>query len=168
MINVPKRRRREGKTDYKHRKRMLKGEKARVLFKKTNKRIIGQYVISKESQDYVIITANSGELLAMGWPKEWEGSLKSLPAAYLTGLLLGKKIKDNDKTNNEGVLDLGLYRNVKKSRIYAYAKGIIDAGIKMPVNEKMFPDKERIEGMHMKKDVKEVIEKITKKLGAKK
>jgi len=88
-----RRRRKEGKTDYKSRLGLLKSGKARVVARKTNRYFIGQIVISDIAQDKVIIGANSKELLSKGWPEELKGSLKSLTACYLTGFLLGKKIR---------------------------------------------------------------------------
>jgi len=162
---LKKRRRAEGKTDYKARVAMLKSGKARVVFRRTNRYIIGQYVKSKEAADYVLAGANSKELLDYGWLKTSSGSLKSLPASYLTGFLLGKKI--SDKEGEEGIFDLGLLRNVKKSRAYAFLKGVADAGIKVKANEEIFPDEKRIKGMHMKSRISEVFEKIKENINKK-
>jgi ribosomal protein L18 len=47
-------------------------------------------------------------LLNYGWPKELSGSLKSITASYLTGLLIGKKIiKEKLETP---ILDVGMMR----------------------------------------------------------
>ncbi len=159
MITVQKRRRIEGKTDYRARKSMLQSGINRVIFRKTTRYIIGQVLESFEAHDKVVASYNSKELLGNSWPKEMEGSLKSLPAAYLTGFMLGKEaIKAKVK---KGILDLGLNRNVPKSRIYAFVAGLKESGFEIPVNEKMLPSKERIEGKHMEKDLKTIIEKIT-------
>ena len=88
-----KRRRREGKTDYLKRLKLLKSEKPRIVFRKTNKYIIGQYVKSEEARDKVIFNVVSKELFKYKWPKEFQGSLKSISASYLTGYLIGKEIK---------------------------------------------------------------------------
>ena len=101
----------EGKTDYKARIGMLKSRKGRIVFRKTNKYIIGQYVESREAKDNVVAGANSKELLNYGWPESAIGSLKSLPASYLTGFLLGKKL--SDKEIKECIFDIGLIRNKK-------------------------------------------------------
>ena len=87
-----KRRRQENKTDYGKRIKVLKGGIPRIVFRKTNKYVIIEYVTSKNAQDKVELGTTSKELLLQGWPKDWSGSLKSIPAAYLTGLLFGKKI----------------------------------------------------------------------------
>jgi len=48
-----KRRRKEHKTDYAKRIKLLKGGSPRVVFRKTNKYIISQYVKSKNAQDKI-------------------------------------------------------------------------------------------------------------------
>jgi len=156
-----KRRREEGKTDYRARLNLLKSNLPRIVFRKTNKYIIGQYVKSEEAKDKVVIGVNSKMLLKYGWNNEMAGSLKSLPASYLTGFLLGRKIIDKeDKT--KAVFDLGLIRNVPKSRAYAFLKGVVDAGVDINCNEKIFPDEARISGKHMKKSID--FQKIRKEL----
>ncbi|GAJ13133.1 unnamed protein product, partial [marine sediment metagenome] len=87
-----KRRRKEYKTDYSKRIKLLKSGAPRVVFRKTNRYLIAQYVISKEAQDKIEFGINSKHLMKYGWPKESKGSLKSISAAYLTGILVGKKI----------------------------------------------------------------------------
>jgi large subunit ribosomal protein L18 len=129
---------------------LLRGRKPRLIFRKTNKMIIGQFVKSKESQDFVVCGATSHELLNYGWPKNAEGSLKSTPAAYLTGFLIGKKAEDEGE--NEAVFDIGLIRHVKGSKVYAFLKGAIDAGLKM--KEGPYPEESRIAGKHMSKNIK--------------
>lgn len=163
-MRTMKKRRREGKTDYRARLNLLKSGLPRIVVRKTNRYILVQYIKSKEARDFVIATVNSKELLKYGWPRERAGSLKSIPAAYLTGLLLGKKIK-----NKEGkfILDMGLTRNVKKSRIYAVLKGLIDSGIevKYAKEKDIFPNNKRLEGEHLKNkiDFEKIKENILKK-----
>ena len=48
--------------------------------------------------------------------------------------------------NHEAILDTGLHKSSKGSRIYAALKGVIDAGIHVPHSEEILPDKETIEG----------------------
>jgi len=160
MRVVAKRRRFEGKTDYGARKTMLLSGRPRIVFRKTNRYVTGQLVESKEARDKVVVAFSSKELLESGWPKEMEGSLKSLPAAYLTGFMLGKE--SMKKKIESGILDLGLNRNVPKSRIYAFVAGLKKSGFDVPCNEKMLPEKDRLEGKHLGKDIKTTIEKIMK------
>jgi large subunit ribosomal protein L18 len=131
-----KRGRKKRKTHYKARLGMLKSEKPRVVFRKTNRYVIGQIVVSSIAQDKVVLGVNSKELISHGWPEKLKGSLKSLPASYLTGYLLGKKSKEIE----EGIFDIGLNRNISKSRIYAFLRGVVDSGFKIPHNEEVFPD----------------------------
>ncbi|MBS3091749.1 50S ribosomal protein L18 [Candidatus Pacearchaeota archaeon] len=149
-----RRRRKEGKTDYKARLALLSSEKPRLVIRKTNRYILAQIVESNIAQDKVVFAVNSKELLARGWPKELSGSLKSLSAAYLTGKLLGDKAKAKIK---EAIIDFGMNRNIKKSRIYAAVKGFIDSGIKVPCSLEVLPTIEEL-----KKDEKtaSLMEKI--------
>jgi large subunit ribosomal protein L18 len=62
-------------------------------------------------------------------------------------LLIGLEAKK--KGIDEAILDIGLQRSTKGSAIYALVKGAIDAGLKIPVDEKMFPSEERIRGEHI-------------------
>jgi len=144
-----KKRRRERKTDYNARLKLLKSSLPRIVIRKTNRYIIAQHVKSKKAQDSVVIGVNSKELLKYGWEKS--GNLKSIPACYLTGMLLGKKIKE--KKENKAVLDIGLIRNVKKGRIYAVLKGLVDSGIEIKHKEGIFPDEKRIKGEHLKNKI---------------
>ncbi len=136
-----RRRRAEGKTDYKSRLGLLKSGKPRVIVRKTNRYIIGQIIISDSAKDKTIVEASSKELLSKGWPENLKGSLKNLSAGYLTGFLLGKKSKEI----KEGILDAGLQRNVPNSRIYAFVKGLADSGFKIPHNKDVLPSDELIE-----------------------
>lgn len=128
-----RRRRLERKTDYKARLALLKSEEKRLIARKTNRYIIAQIVKSIKAQDSVIIMMTSKILLSHGWPKEYKGSLKSLQAAYLTGYIIGKIALE--KKIKEAILDMGMHKNVHKSRIYAVLKGAIDAGLKIPHNQ---------------------------------
>ena len=138
-----RRRRKEGKTDYKARFGFLKSGKARVIVRKTNRYIIGQIVMSDVAQDKIIVGVISKDLLGHGWPESLKGSLKSLPAAYLTGYYLGKRSKEI----KEGILDIGLQRNIPRSRIYAFVKGLKDSGFSVACDEESLPT----EDMLMKK-----------------
>jgi large subunit ribosomal protein L18 len=151
MTKVGKRRRREGKTDYQKRIKLLRGGKPRVTFRKTNRYIISQYIKSSEAQDRPELGVSSRDLLKYGWPKEAAGSLKSIPAAYFTGLLLGKKIKE--RRLKEPILDFGMSRTVHRSRGYAFLKGLEDSGISTKHDEGIFPEESRIKGGHMKNKI---------------
>lgn len=146
-MKLNKRRRIENRTNYHKRLILLKSESPRLVIRKTNKYIIFQIIESNNAQDKVIYSVNTLELLKYGWPKEKSGSLKSLGAAYLGGLLLGKKAKS---LKEKLVLDTGLIPSTRGSRIYSGVKGIADAGIKINYDEKIMPSKERTEGKDSK------------------
>lgn len=157
-----KRRRKEYKTDYLKRIKLLKSGSPRVVFKKTNKYIIAQYVKSKEAQDKVEMGITSKILIKYGWQKEFEGSLKSIPASYLTGLLIGKKILE--KKLEKPIIDFGMIRVLHKNRAFAFLKGLKDSGIKVECKEEFFPNEDRIRGEHLKKDFSKMFEEIKSKI----
>jgi large subunit ribosomal protein L18 len=157
-----KRRRKEYKTDYLKRIKLLKSGSPRVVFKKTNKYIIAQYVKSKEAQDKVEMGITSKILIKYGWQKEFEGSLKSIPASYLTGLLIGKKILE--KKLEKPIIDFGMIRVLHKNRAFAFLKGLKDSGIKVECKEEFFPNEDRIKGKHLKKDFLKMFEEIKSKI----
>jgi large subunit ribosomal protein L18 len=148
-MKLNKRRRMEFKTNYNKRLKLLKGKSPRLVIRKTNRYISLQIIESKNAQDKVIYFASTKELLKSGWPKDKEGSLKSLSAAYLAGLLLGKKA---EKLKGRVIVDTGLIPNTKGSRIYAAVKGVADSGIEINYNKEIMPKMERIEGKTNKLD----------------
>ncbi len=168
-----KRRRNEYKTDYRKRFELLKSGLPRIIFRKTNRYLIVQYIVSKEAQDKIIFGIDSKELLKYGWPESKKGGLKSTPAAYLTGYLIGKKIllapkgSPMEKKLEEPILDFGMARVLHKTKIYAFIKGLIDSGIKVKCAKENFPDESRIKGEHLKNkipfdEIKSKIEKTDK------
>lgn len=156
LIKVQYKRRRQNKTDYFTRRSLLERGIPRIVARKTSRYIIAQLVGSKEAQDFVICSVNSKDLTEYGWPKNY--SIKNIPASYLTGLLLGKKMLE--KKQNEAILDMGLIRSTKGSKIYALLNGAIDAGIEIPHSKSIFPSKERITGEHINKEFKSIFEKV--------
>ena len=164
-MKVQKRRRRENKTDYLKRIGLLKSGKPRVVFRKTNKYIISQYVSSHEAQDKVEIETNSKELLNKGWPKEFEGSLKSIPASYLVGFLMAKKIEKSKKESP--IIDLGMIKTIHKTKGFAFIKGLIEGGLEISCPEESFPDKEKLEGKNLKQDFSKNFSEIKSKIESK-
>ncbi|MCX6749439.1 MAG: 50S ribosomal protein L18 [Candidatus Pacearchaeota archaeon] len=157
-----RRRRKENKTDYNIRIKLLKGGVPRVVFRKTNRYVLAEYVISEGAKDKVLMEITSKILLKYGWPEDRTGSLKSIPASYLTGFLFGKRI--NEKKMETPVLDIGMIRNVRKSRIFSFIKGLIDAGVKIQCKEEFFPGEGRIKGKDLKHDFSFVLEKVKSKI----
>ena len=154
-----RKRRKASKTDYHARFGFLKSGRPRLVIRKTNRHIIAQIVSTEVAQDKVLLTFNSNDLISIGWPKDKKGSLKSLAAAYLTGYAIAKKSKSLVK---EVILDTGMHRNIHGSRIYAAAKGAIDAGLNIPLGEEVLPKMERI--LSNKNVPKSIIEKIKEKI----
>ncbi|MCL6500723.1 MAG: 50S ribosomal protein L18 [Candidatus Pacearchaeota archaeon] len=144
LIRVAFRRRLEGKTDYKRRCLLLRAGLPRIVIRKTNKYIITQIVKSREAQDFTACYAHSKELGKMGW----KFSFKNLPAAYLTGVLIAKKARE--KGIKKAIIDIGLHRSTKGSKIYAAIRGAIDGGLEVGCDERVLPTEERIRGAHTK------------------
>lgn len=140
---VPHRRRRDGETDYRQRLRLLKSGSHRLVVRKSNTGVLCQIVDYDAKGDKVIVSSKSTELVKMGW----NGNLGNMPAAYLTGLLCGKKAAQ--AKIDGAVLDLGLYKSVKGSRLYATLKGVVDGGLQVPHSEDALPDENRVSGKHI-------------------
>lgn len=157
---MPFRRRRKGRTNYKRRLRLLLSKKPRLVVRRSLKYVRAQIIEFDPKGDKTIASASSQELKKLGW----KFACDNLPAAYLTGLLIGKKaVKKGIK---EAILDVGLYTSSKGSRIYAVLKGAVDVGLKVPHDEKILPSKERIEGRHIQKfeDLSKSFEEVKKKI----
>ena len=162
-----KKRRRKNMTDYKKRIGLLKGNRPRIVFRKTNRYLIAQYTTSIETKDRVEIGVNSIALMNYGWPKEFKNSLKSMPAAYLLGFIMGKKIINEKK--QVPIADFGMTRVLHKSKVFAFIKGLIDSGVGIGTGEKKdaFPSEERIMGKNLKKDFSERFKEIKSKISKK-
>eukprot|EP00842_Homolaphlyctis_polyrhiza_P006204 jgi/Hompol1/6585/HPOL_000451-RA len=161
------RRRREGKTDYYARKRLVtqaknkyNSPKHRFVVRFTKKDIICQIIYAKIVGDVVLSCAYSHELPKYGI----EFGLTNWSAAYATGLLLArrtlKKLGLDEKyegcTEPDGeyfqvepiedgprpfraFLDVGLRRTTTGSRIFGALKGAVDGGLSIPYSEARFP-----------------------------
>jgi large subunit ribosomal protein L18 len=157
-------RRREGKTDYSKRLKLLKSDKPRMVVRKSLNYIRAQVVEFDMVGDKTIAAADSKELKKYGWCFAYD----NLPAAYLTGMLIGKKAVS--KGIKQAMLDSGLAKSTKGSKIYAVVKGAIDVGLVVPADEEMLPDENRIKGMHIAaykrkfKNLPEEFEKIKHKI----
>lgn len=139
------RRRREGKTNYYLRRELIKSGRPRLVVRKTNRYIIAQVVIAKARGDETVAHASSGELVRFGW----KGGLKNIPAAYLTGLLVGYRALARGV--REAILDIGLHRPVKGSRVFSALRGALDSGLRIPHGEDIFPSEDRMAGEHISK-----------------
>lgn len=167
---VKYRRRREGKTDYQARKRLVVQDKNkfntpkyRLVVRCTNKDIICQIVHAKITGDVCITAAYSHEL-----PKyDVEVGLTNYAACYCTGLLAARRLLkklglDEDYTGQEEVdgemyeveqegekrpftcvLDVGLTRTTTGAKVFGALKGAVDGGLLIPHSEKRFPGYDR-------------------------
>ncbi|TKR72355.1 hypothetical protein L596_019818 [Steinernema carpocapsae] len=162
---VKPRRRRQGKTDFRARKRLTVQDKNkyntpkyRLIVRFTNKDIVAQIAYSRIEGDYVIASAYAHELPRYGI----KAGLTNYAAAYATGLLLArrhlKKVEldkeyvgveavDGEDFNVEesgekgpfkAVLDVGLARTTTGAKVFAVMKGVTDGGIDVPHSETRF------------------------------
>ena len=137
------RRRREVRTDYHQRLRLLKSGKPRLVARKSNKHVTAQLVATGPDGDETIASAHSSDLDEY----DWEAPTGNLPAAYLTGLLAGQRAVDAGV--EEAVLDIGLNTATPGSKVFAVQEGVIDAGLDVPHNDSVFADWSRTRGEHV-------------------
>lgn len=137
------RRRRQGKTDFYQRKTFIVSRKKRLVVRRSNKHIRAQIIEAHIEGDSVLVAADSGELIRFGWV----ANCTNTPAAYLIGLLIGRKALNNGI--KEAVLDIGLYKPSRGARVFAVLKGALDAGLYIPHNEIVLPVEERLTGEHI-------------------
>jgi len=140
---IPYRRKASGKTDYRLRLTLLRGRKPRIVIRKSLKYITIQVIQYSPKGDNIVVSATTKELLKMGW----KYGLKNTSASYLCGLLFAKKAKE--KKIASGIIDLGMYTTTKGSKLFAAVKGIVDGGVDVKTDDKIFPPKERLEGKHI-------------------
>ena len=142
--HVKPRRHREGRTDYRRRLRLLKSRKIRIVVRKSLKNISVQFIEYNPEGDKILISVLSSDLVK---DYKWKYSVSSTPAAYLTGLLAGKKARE--KGVKEGILDIGRYRPTRGNKLFATLKGVVDAGVQCPHDKGIIPSEERILGKHL-------------------
>ena len=144
------RRLREEKTNYRKRGTMLMGKREFITVNISNENTQVQIVKPEITGDKVVASAHSRFLIEKGW----KGSRKSVPAAYLTGYVAGKKALGK---GSKGAI---LYTGTRKytQRMAAALKGVIDAGLEVPASSETFPPIERINGEHLtiKNDVSQI------------
>ena len=121
---------------------MLMSKRDFISINVTNENTQVQILKPEIPGDKVIASAHSRFLLKDGW----KGSRKNIPAAYLTGYSVGKKAL------SKGVNDAVVYSGTRKytQRMAAALKGVVDAGLEVPVNIETFPPENRINGEHLK------------------
>jgi len=163
---VKYRRRREGRTDYQARTRLVAQDKNkynspryRLVVRSSNKDVICQVVRSKIVGDEVVAAAYAHELKNFGFPVQ----TTNYASTYATGLLVARRLLDklgladkyvgnkevkgedyNVEPNEEGpspfhaLLDVGLSRTTTGSRVFAALKGAADGGLEVPHSETRF------------------------------
>src|SRR5208283_4141317 len=102
-----------------------------------------QLVRAQADGDRILASAHSSELKEFGW----KAPCGNLPAAYLTGFLAGQRAKASGVS--EAILDIGLHARGPGSRLFAAAKGAIEAGVNIPHKETALTSKERTQGNHV-------------------
>jgi len=137
------RRRREGRTDYYQRTKLVVADAPRMVVRRSNRHIIVQLVIAEMDGDKTLVSANSAELEKYGYT----GATSNTPAAYLTGLLFAAKAKKAGQ--DRAILDIGLARATPGARVFAALKGAVDAGLEIPYGESIIPSEERLKGEHI-------------------
>ena len=149
---------RSRKTNYRKRQALLISRQDFVTIKITNQNVIAQLLNPEIRGDVVKASAHSRELRRHGW----KGSLNSLPACFLVGTLLGKKAQE--KGIGRAILYIG--NKPFTSRTAACMKGIVEAGMNIPISAESFPSQHRLNGGHIAdyaiKIKKEDIEKYNK------
>ena len=156
--NVAFRRRRETRTDYYVRRKLLRGGETRAIVRRSNKNITIQFADFDMGGDLVVASATSRELKALGWDK----SCSSIPAAYLTGYLAGKKaIKAGIEY---AVLDIGMQNPQYGGVLFAAVSGMIDAGLEVPCSEDVLPEEDRIYGKHIDDSIEAAVNSLKEKM----
>jgi len=165
-FQVKYRRRREGKTDFHRRKKLIcqdknkyNSPKYRFVVRITNSDVVCQIAYAKIAGDEIMAAAYAHELVRYGLPV----GLTNYAACYATGLLLARRLLKqlNLDTQYEGkveadgesyqvedladgprpfqaLLDVGLARTTTGARMFAALKGALDGGLKIPHSEKRF------------------------------
>jgi large subunit ribosomal protein L18 len=137
------RRRREGKTNYGARIKLVDLDNYRLVVRLSNSYVTAQIIKYNDVGDETVVSAHSKELSNYGWL----GGAKNTSAAYLTGYLVGKKAVS--KGIDKAILDIGLRTSTKGSKLYAALKGANDAELYVPHNESILPEEDRISGQHI-------------------
>jgi len=153
------RRRREGRTDYRVRLRLLASGRSRAVVRCSGRRVRVAVVDFDPRGDRVLASADSSELGRIAFPAT---SLASTPAAYLTGYLAGLRAKSRGADG--AVLDAGLHHPTSGGRLAAALKGLLDAGLQIPHGGEKFPSPDRLGGAHLPKHLPEPLEAYKLKL----
>lgn len=149
--SVPFRRRREGKTDYRLRRGLIRSGLPRAVVRVTNQYVYVQIIDAQATGDFVKASASSRELGKAGW----KGGSGNIPSAYLTGVLAGRRALSSGV--KEAILDIGLRPSTKGSKVYAALKGLAESGLKVPHSPENIPLDDRIGGKHVAEYAKNLL-----------
>ncbi|MDD4307233.1 MAG: 50S ribosomal protein L18 [Thermoplasmata archaeon] len=156
--HVQFRRRRQGRTDYRMRKRLVSSGLPRAVVRCTSKNITVQFIDFKPQGDIVLAAATTKELGKLGW----NHATGNLPSAYLAGFMAGKRATKAGV--GKAVLDMGLKPPMKGTKVFAALKGMLDAGVEIPHGEDVLPSEERISGAHIGEDIPKMFETVSNKI----
>jgi len=137
------RRRREGRTDYHQRLRLLKSGSPRLVARTSNSHVRAQLITPGPNGDVTHVSATSEELDDYGW----EAPTGNVPSAYLTGFLLGSRAVAEG--HDEAVLDIGLNTATPGNKVFSVQEGAIDAGLEIPHSDDVLADWSRNRGEHI-------------------
>lgn len=151
-------RRRKNITDYRTRLKLLRARVPRAVVRKTLQNTIVQIVNFEARGDQIVSSATSIELKKFGWAH----STKTVPAAYLTGYLAGKRALK--KGVEEAVLDIGRHVPSNGGRIFAALQGLLDAGMSIPHSKEKLPQADRLAGKHLDENMESEITEVKSKL----
>jgi large subunit ribosomal protein L18 len=158
--NVAFRRRREGRTNYYTRRKLLRGEELRAVVRRSNKNVNIQFEEFGMEGDKVVVSATSKELAKYGWDK----SCSNIPAAYLTGYLVGKRaVKEGIEY---AVLDIGMQKPKHGGVLFATVAGMCDAGLEVPHGEDVLPEEDRLNGAHIDESIAALVAAVKEKMEA--
>lgn len=157
---VKGRRRREKRTDYAKRLKLLKSEKNRLVARILNKTVVAQIIKYNPGGDETLVNTTSLELKKYGW----KTGNRNVCTAYLTGLLCGKKAVK--RGIREAVLDIGLHTPTKWSNVFAVLRGAVEAGLSIKHDKSILPPDERVLGREIEKfrNIKLNVEEVRKKI----
>ncbi len=139
------RRRRSGKTNFKKRSTLIQSRETILAVRISNKTTLIQFLTPLLGGDRIESSSHSSQLMKLGWT----GSGKSLPGAYLTGYLAGKKAAKVGV--KRAIPYLGIRKFTAGSKVVASLKGVVDAGVQIPIDDGVLPDPGRLRGEHIAK-----------------
>jgi large subunit ribosomal protein L18 len=129
-----------GLTSYRVKKKAVLSHGVLLAVRVSGKNVTAAFIKPRVEGDKTLYSVHSHTLRKLGW----KGSLKSIPACYLLGLLAGKGVLG--KGVKEAYLYCGIVPFVKGSRFSAFAKGVIDSGVRVSLSDEVLPDEERLNG----------------------